>query len=123
MKIRYPWIVSLVIGFNALLCLFVATLIESPFHIIFYVLAALAALQVLGFASAYVKLDDNQLQIRHFFRSEIISKVYIERVDAANFRTVLLYLSNGKTRQLPAFGLDSFRTAKAIRTWLQAEII
>jgi len=103
MRIQYPWIVGLVIGFNALLCLLVAFFIESPFNYIF----------------SHVKLDDEQLRLRHFFRTETIAKAAIERVDAANFRTVLVVLKNGETKQIPAFGLDSFRTAKTLRAWLK----
>jgi len=119
MRIQYPWIVGLVIGFNALLCLLVAFFIESPFNYIFFALSAIAALQVLGFATAHVKLDVEQLRLRHFFRTETIAKAAIERVDAANFRTVLVVLKNGETKQIPAFGLDSFRTAKTLRAWLK----
>ncbi len=120
-KIRYPWLVWVVIGFNAALCLFLAVSLQSPFNVIFYFVAAIAAMQALGFAMANVKLSPDQLTLRHFLRSEAFNKVDINQVDAENFRTVLLKLNNGETKQLPAFGLDSFKTAKTIKTWLSAQ--
>lgn len=121
MQIRYPWLVWVVIGFNAALCFFLAMALQSPFKFVFYFIAAIAALQAIGFATANVKLEKDYLKVRHFFRSEVIPKWQVKQVDATNFRTVLLVLNTGATKQLPAFGLDSFRTAKTIRSWLIEE--
>lgn len=117
--IRYPEMVWLLISVNALLFLLVAMFVDGPMKALFLAVSAIALLQALGFATACIKLDGDQLKLRHFFRSESISKASITKVDAANFRTVLVGLENGETKQLPAFGLDSFRTAKIIRRWVE----
>lgn len=110
----------LVIGFNALLCLLVALYVERPFNLVFYVLSGVAALQALGFGLSNINLTDEHLRLRHFFRSDTIAKAAIKSVDSKNFRTVLIVLTSGETKQLPAFGLDSFNTAKTIRAWVGA---
>jgi len=121
LRIRYPRIAWLVIGFNALLCLVVAVFIEWPFNLIFYVVSVIAALQAIGFALANITLAGEHLHMRHFFRTDTIDKAAINSVDSKNFRTVLVVLNNGETKQLPAFGLDSFNTAKTIRSWVGSD--